>query len=68
MNLYQHEKNQLIPSVHSSDTVNFIVQRPGWPHPIFTMPNQKIFHQILLLHICIMQKLTLFHQFVLEEG
>ena len=48
MNLYQHAKNQLIPSVHSSDTVNFIVQRPDWQHPFWTMRNQKIFNQLLI--------------------
>ena len=31
MNLYQHAKNQLDPSVHSYDTVNFRIQRPEWP-------------------------------------
>ena len=47
MNLYQPEKNKLIPSVHSSDAVNFRVQRPDWPHPFLTMPNQNIFNQLL---------------------
>ena len=41
MNLYQHAKNQLIPFVHSSDTVNFRVQRPDFPNPFLTMPNQN---------------------------
>ena len=27
-NLYQHARNQFIPNVYSSDTVNFRVQRP----------------------------------------
>ena len=44
MNLYQHAKNQLIPKVHSWDTINFRVQRPNWPHLFLTMPNQKIFN------------------------
>ena len=48
MNLYQHAKNQLIPSVHSSDTVNFRVQRPDGSNPFLTMPNQKIFNQLLI--------------------
>ena len=48
MNLYQHAKNQLIPSAHSWDTVNFKVQRPDWSHPFLSMPNQKIFHQLLI--------------------
>ena len=45
MILYQ---NQLIPSVHSSDTVSFRVQRPDWPHSFLTMSNQKIFDQLLI--------------------
>ena len=36
------------PFVHSSDTVNFRVQRLDWPHPFLTMPNQTIFDQILI--------------------
>ena len=40
---------QLIPSVHSSDTVNFGVQRQDWPNPFLTMPNQKNFNQLLIL-------------------
>ena len=39
--LYQHAKNHLTPSVHSWDSINFRVQRPDWPHPFFTIPNQK---------------------------
>ena len=45
MILYQ---NQLIPSVHSSDTVSFRDQRPDWPHSFLTMSNQKIFDQLLI--------------------
>ena len=48
MNLFQHAKNQLIPSAHSGDTANFGVQRPDWPHSYMTIPNQKIFHQLLI--------------------
>ena len=48
INLYQHAKNQLIPLFHSSDTVNFRVQRPNWPYLFLTMPNQKIFSQFLI--------------------
>ena len=44
----QHAKNLLIPSVHSSDTINFRFQRPDWPHPFLNMPNQKIFNQLLI--------------------
>ena len=43
------QKNQLISSVHSWDTVNFRVQRPHWPYPVLNMPNQKIFNQLLTL-------------------
>ena len=48
LSLYQHAKNQFIPSVHSSDTVSFSVQRSYWPYQLLTMPNQKSFSQILL--------------------
>ena len=48
LTLYQHAKNQLIPSVHSWDIVSFRVQRPYWPHPSFTAPNQKIFDHFLI--------------------
>ena len=41
-------KNLLIPSVHSSDTINFRAQRPDWPHPFLNMPDQKIFNQLLI--------------------
>ena len=39
------QKKQFIPSVHSTDTVKFRVQRPDWPHPFLTMSNQKIFNR-----------------------
>ena len=45
---YQHAKNQFIPSVHSSDKVNFRVQSPDWPHPFFTMLTSKIFNHLLI--------------------
>ena len=41
VNLYQHAKNQSIPYVHSSDTVNSRVPSPDWPHPFFSMPIPK---------------------------
>ena len=67
-NLYQHIKNQLIPSLHSWNTVNFRVQRPDWPFPLLAMPNQTIFNQLLILWICInMLKMRLFHEFVPEK-
>ena len=40
-----------IPSVHSSDTVNFRVPSPDWPHPFLTMLTPKIFNYLSLL-IC----------------
>ena len=48
MNLYQHVKNQLTSSVHSSDALNFWLQRPDWPYPFLTMPYQKTFNQLLI--------------------
>ena len=48
MKLYQHAKNQLIPSARSSDTVNFRVQRPDWRYTFLNMPNQNIFYQLLI--------------------
>ena len=48
MNLYQHAKNQLIPSIHSRDTVNFRVLWTDWPHPFLTISTQKIFDQLLI--------------------
>ena len=48
MNLYQHAKNQFIPFVHSSDTVNFRVQIPDWKYAFLTMLNQNIFNQLLI--------------------
>ena len=48
VNLYQHAKNQFIPSVHSSDKVNFRVPSRDWPHPFSTMPTRKISNHILV--------------------
>ena len=48
MNLYQHVKNHLIPSVHISDTINFRVQTPAWPQPFFIHAQPKIFNQFLI--------------------
>ena len=48
MNLHQHAKNQFIPSVHSSDTVNFKVPSHDWPHPVLTMPTPKTFKLIFM--------------------
>ena len=48
MNLYQYAKNELISSAHAADTVNFRVQRQDQPHPFLTIPNHKIFDQLLI--------------------
>ena len=41
LNLYQHGKNQLIPSINSWDTADFGVLRPKRPHPFPTNTMQK---------------------------
>ena len=65
--LYSMQKNQLIPSVHSWDTINFRVQKPDWPPPFLTMPTQKKFDQLLIfVNYINMQKISLFHWFALE--
>ena len=48
VNLYQHAKNQFIPSVHSSDTVTFKVPSHNWLHPFLTKPTPKTFTLIFL--------------------
>ena len=48
--MYQQAKNQFTPSAHSSDTVNFKVKSPDWPHPFLTMLTPKIFNH---LSICV---------------
>ena len=45
--LYQYAKKS-DPSVLSWDRVNFRVQRPDWPHSFLTMPQQKLFNQLLI--------------------
>ena len=68
INLCQHAKNQLTPSINSEDTVNFRVQRPDWPHPFLTMPNQKFSINFYFLWICInKQRPTIFHLLVLDK-
>ena len=42
------QKNQFIPSFHSSDTVNFRVLSPDWPHAVLTMLTSKIFNHLLI--------------------
>ena len=48
LNLYQHVKNQFIPSLYSLDTVNFRVPSLDWPHPSLTMLTPKICNQLLI--------------------
>ena len=46
--IYHHAQNQFIPSVHSSDTVNFRVPSPDWSHPFLTMLTPKILNTLLI--------------------
>ena len=48
MNLYQHAKNQFIPSVHCSDTVSFKVPSHDLPHQFLIMPTSKTFKLIFM--------------------
>ena len=48
VNLYQHAKIQSSPTVHSSDTVNFRIQSPYWPHLFLAMLTPKIFNYLLI--------------------
>ena len=48
MKLYHHAKTQLIPLAHSWDTVSLWAQGPDWPYAFLTMPNQKMFNQLLI--------------------
>ena len=64
--MYQQAKNQLIPSVHSSDTINLRVLPPDWPHPFLAMLTPKIFKHFLICVKLYMQKMRLFRQFILE--
>ena len=50
LNSYQHAKEQFIPSVHPSDTVNFRFLSPDSPHPIFYHAHPKDFQ--LLFNLC----------------
>ena len=59
LNLYEHVKNQFIPSVNSSDTVNFTVPWPNWPHLFLTMSTPLWFCYSL-------EKISYFYLFSLE--
>ena len=43
--------------------MNFRVQRPYWSYPFLTMPNQKIFNQLLIfVNLHEDEEIRLFHQ------
>ena len=46
MNLYQHAKNQLDSSIHSSDMANFTILSPKVPSHL-TPPTQKLLKYFL---------------------
>ena len=48
LNLYQHAKNQFIPSIHSWDRANFRVLLQEWPCPFLIIPTQKNFNKLLI--------------------
>ena len=48
MIIYQHAKNQYIPSVHSLDPANFRVTSPDWSDPFLTMLTPKILKLLLI--------------------
>ena len=53
LNLYQHAKNQFLPSVHSSDIVSFRVPSTNWPFLFLTILNPKIFnHFLICVNLC----------------
>ena len=47
-NFCESAKNQFIPSVHSSNTVNFKVTLHDWSHPFLTMSTPKNFKLIFI--------------------
>ena len=67
LNLYQHAKNQLIPSVYFWDTVSLKFPWPDWPHSFLTMPTQKCFDQLLIFfNLYQNANNQLFHLFILQ--
>ena len=67
LNLYQHAKNQLIPSVYFWDTVSLKFPWPDWPHSFLTMPTQKCFDQVLIFfNLYQNANNQLFHLFILQ--
>ena len=60
LNLYQHVKNQFVPSVHFRDILNFRVAWPDWPHPFLTMPTQKFVDQLLIFCVFV-KRITLYN-------
>ena len=80
VNLYQHAKNQFIPSVHFSDTVSFKVPQHDWPQTFLTMLKlyQYAKNKLIPLVNSILEssnqighinmlKMRLFHQFAQEK-
>ena len=69
VNLYQHAKNQLIATVHSSDTVNSKVPSHYWPNQFLTMPIPITFKLIFLkLHQHAKNKLIPLANSILESS
>ena len=67
LNLYQHAKNEFIPSVHFWDSVNFRVSWPDWPHQFLNMTTQIIFNQLsIFVNLCQHAKNQLFHLFIFQ--
>ena len=64
LNLYQHAKNQFIPSVNSWNTVNFGSLWPDWPNPFLTVPTPKTFYFCEFHSNWV--NIRLLHQFALE--
>ena len=62
----QDEKNQFMPSTHSSDKVKVRVPSPDCPHPFLTMLTTKILNQLSICVKLYQQAKNQFHQFFLE--
>ena len=62
------QKNQFFPSVHLSDTVNYRVPSPDWPHPFLTIPTQKSIYQLLTFceSVSTWKKISLPYLFILQ--
>ena len=62
----QDEKNQFMPSAHSSDKVSVRVPSPDCPHPFLTKLTTKILNHLLICVKLYQQAKNQFHQFFLE--